>query len=91
MYTPMPSFELLRAHYGDNCWWCDQPIDFTLKPANPKSATREHLQPIKRHGGTNEIANLRICHKHCNQHLANHDRATKERMRGEGRDNPSMK
>lgn len=51
-------------------------MDFEAKANSPKSPTREHLVP-KKLGGTDELSNLVLCHRHCNAHLRDHPKAKK--------------
>ena len=70
----------LRARDGDQCWRCNRPMRFEGEPNCGKAATIEHYLP-KAKGGTDDLANLRLCHVGCNRHLADHAPAQKERMR----------
>ncbi|MGI9360054.1 MAG: HNH endonuclease [Parasphingorhabdus sp.] len=70
----------LRKQHGDDCWYYGNPMRFDGIANSRKSATIEHLQPLSK-GGTSAIENLALCHKSCNGHLKDFDRAHKEKMR----------
>lgn len=72
--------KILRARDGDDCWRCHRPMRFAGPPNCGRAATIEHLLPRSK-GGTDALANLRLCHVGCNRHLADHEPAQKERMR----------
>lgn len=53
------------AHWGTNCYGCGLTVDMQADSALPHGPTIEHVIPIA-HGGSNDIANLRISHRRCN-------------------------
>lgn len=57
--------ELVVAVWGTNCYACGLTVDMQTDPALPHGPTVEHVTPIA-HGGSNDIANLRISHRRCN-------------------------
>ena len=69
----------LRASYGDNCWQCGCPMSFHPLAVR-RRATIEHLK-ARKHEGTSEWANIRLCHFGCNRHLGIHPPEHKLRMR----------
>lgn len=72
--------EKLRALHGGDCWRCNRPMRFGWPYNCGKAATIEHLMPLSK-GGTWDLANLRLCHVHCNRHLGDLTPEQKERMR----------
>ena len=61
--------EQLIAAYGTDCYICNDPIDFDAPkkgPGSEKSYWPDHLTPYSR-GGDNVIANVRPCHRRCNE------------------------
>lgn len=72
--------EQVRARDGDGCWLCTRPLDFTAVPNSKNAPTIEHLL-AKSLGGGDQLANLVLCHKACNLHLADRPVAKKEEMR----------
>lgn len=58
--------EFLRQRDGDNCCWCNLPMDFdNLGADTPLVPTFEHL--VRRaDGGGNTFENLKLAHKKCN-------------------------
>jgi 5-methylcytosine-specific restriction endonuclease McrA len=73
-------FDQLRIRDGDNCWRCRRPMQFDLPRGHDLAPTIEHLQPTSK-GGTNELANLCLCHGRCNRQMADATPEVKERMR----------
>jgi 5-methylcytosine-specific restriction endonuclease McrA len=63
----------LRARDGDDCWLCRRPI-------REGDATIEHLV-ARANGGTNDPANLALCHHGCNAHLRDRPLPRKLKMR----------
>jgi len=56
----------LRRKYGDWCWLCGKPIDFTITDIrNPLHYSRDHVIPRAR-GGSSSRENLRLAHRGCN-------------------------
>jgi hypothetical protein len=72
--------EQIRARDGDACWLCDRPLDFSAVANSKNAPTIEHLV-AKSLGGGGELANLALCHKACNLHLADRPLAKKQEMR----------
>lgn len=54
----------IRERDGDNCWICDNPIDFDLPRDHDEAGTLDHVVPFSR-GGSNLLENLRIAHRIC--------------------------
>ncbi|MGV9183734.1 HNH endonuclease [Arcanobacterium canis] len=57
--------QLVADHYGFECWLCHELINPALRYPDPQSFTIDHVVPRK-HGGSDNIANLRPAHLHCN-------------------------
>lgn len=72
--------EQIRARDGDACWLCTRLLKFDAAPNTKDAPTIEHLV-AKSLGGGNDLANLVLCHKACNLHLADRPREKKEEMR----------
>jgi hypothetical protein len=66
----------LRARDGDLCWLCASKLNFAAEPNSKKAPTIEHLDAISR-GGSNDLANLVLCHPGCNKSLGNRPRKEK--------------
>jgi 5-methylcytosine-specific restriction endonuclease McrA len=57
----------LRERDGDDCWLCESPIDFGIaSQLDPGFGTRDHVNP-KADGGSDDLANLRLAHRSCNE------------------------
>lgn len=57
--------ELLLKKHGNACHWCGVEMRLSGDPDDPMSATIEHL--VRRaDGGGENIENLKLAHKHCN-------------------------
>jgi 5-methylcytosine-specific restriction endonuclease McrA len=56
----------LRARDGDQCWYCETLIDFSLPRTDPEAWTFEHVVPAFKPTATNENENLRLTHQVCN-------------------------
>lgn len=50
---------------GEKCWICTEPMILIKGCQHPRSATFDHVIPLK-HKGTWLITNLRLAHKLCN-------------------------
>ena len=48
------------------CGICGLPVDKSLRYPDQMSATVDHIIPVSK-GGTNELANLQLAHRHCNR------------------------
>lgn len=72
--------DLLLARDGNQCWYCDKPINFELRSPSKLAGTLEHLV-AKSLGGKSTLDNLALCHAKCNAHLRDHPYATKLKMR----------
>ena len=62
----------LISAYGTNCYICNKAIDFDAPKrgeGSEKSFWPDHLIPLSR-GGDNVIANVRPCHRKCNENKA---------------------
>jgi hypothetical protein len=60
--------QLIKA-YGTDCYLCNKPIDFNAPKrgeGSEKSFWPDHLIPMSR-GGDNVLANVRPCHRKCNE------------------------
>jgi 5-methylcytosine-specific restriction endonuclease McrA len=61
--------EQLIARYGTDCYICKDPIDFNapkIGKGSEKSFWPDHIMPMSK-GGDNIIANVRPCHRKCNE------------------------
>lgn len=76
----LTKIEQIRARDGDGCWLCARAFNFAAAPNSKNAPTLEHLV-AKSLGGGNELANLVLCHKHCNLQLADKPLAKKQEMR----------
>jgi iron-sulfur cluster repair protein YtfE (RIC family) len=57
---------IVRERDGDNCWYCDAPMDFIEgEISRPNRVTLEHLIDLC-NGGTNDLVNLALAHEKCN-------------------------
>ncbi|KND29927.1 HNH endonuclease [Streptomyces stelliscabiei] len=60
---------------GLPCWWCRQPIDYSLTgraaQTSPWAFTLDHAIPISRGGGLLDPANARSAHRRCNSSRGN--------------------
>jgi 5-methylcytosine-specific restriction endonuclease McrA len=72
--------ESIRLRDGDDCWQCGKPMRFGAPFNTRRSATIEHVQ-AQANDGTDDLDNLRLCHKGCNRHLGTNTPEQKERMR----------
>lgn len=68
----------IRSIYGDDCYLCDQPIDFDLEWPDPRSPTVDHIVPLSK-GGTHALDNVAMTHFQCNNRK--NAGATKKRPR----------
>ena len=69
----------LRERDGDDCWLCEAPIDFRLTdPNDPAYGTRDHVNP-RSEGGSDDLGNLRLAHKSCNEERGRAKEAAKKR------------
>lgn len=51
----------------DVCGICGKPVDKSLKPPHPMSATIDHIIPLARGGHPADIDNLQLAHRCCNR------------------------
>ena len=61
--------EQLLEEYGTNCYICNEAIDFNAPKTgvgSDKSFWPDHLVPMSK-GGDNVLANVRPCHRKCNE------------------------
>jgi len=59
--------KILRERDGDNCIWCSEPMLFGLPIHHHRlMPTIEHILP-KWRGGGDDINNLALAHRICNQ------------------------
>ena len=70
----------LRQRDGDNCVRCRRPLRFDLSDGHDQGAAIELVVPTTA-GGSEEIANLRLCHRRCNAPGLDHTNEVAERMR----------
>ena len=49
------------------CAICGKPVDFSLRPPHPLSATVDHIIPISKGGHPSDLANLQLAHRCCNR------------------------
>ena len=49
------------------CAICGKPVDFSLKPPHPLSATVDHIIPVSKGGHPSDISNLQLTHRCCNR------------------------
>ena len=70
----------LRLRDGPRCWLCDEPLDFKAVPNSTWAPTFEHLIPLSR-GGPRTLDNLVLCHRLCNNRLADRPLVNKIKMR----------
>lgn len=55
----------VRQRDGDMCWICGKAMSFD-HPASNRSATLDHILPLKC-GGATTMGNLKLAHRLCNQ------------------------
>lgn len=60
---------LIRERDGDDCLLCGRPMDFTAHPLSPEFPTIEH-KVAKSANGSNDIGNLTLAHRRCNEKRA---------------------
>ena len=53
------------------CGICGKPVDFSLKPPHPLSASCDHIIPLTRGGHPTDINNLQLAHRICNMQKKN--------------------
>lgn len=60
---------------GLPCWWCQQPIDYTLTgragQTSPWAFTLDHALPLSRGGDLVDPVNARSAHRRCNSARGN--------------------
>lgn len=71
-----PRYKPFRQEYERNrktilatqeiCAICGKPVDKTLKPPDPMSATVDHIIPIAKGGHPSDLSNLQLAHRCCN-------------------------
>ena len=71
---------LLRERDGDHCVRCRRPVRFDLTEGHDQGAKVE-LVVAAAAGGSEEIDNLRLCHRRCNAPGLDHTSEVTERMR----------
>lgn len=64
------------------CYLCGKPVDFSLKPPHPLSASIDHVVPIDKGGSPDDIDNLRLAHRCCNRQKGIKLLKEKERKNG---------
>src|SRR5689334_21178831 len=70
----------LRERDGDNCARCRRPVRFDLTEGHDQGAKVELVVPANA-GGSEEVDNLRLCHRRCNAPGLDHTGEVTERMR----------
>lgn len=71
----------LRKRDGDYCF-CDEVIDFSLTetdPNNKKASSIDHIIP-RSEGGGNELSNLRLAHRICNERREHREDKIRDRV-----------
>jgi 5-methylcytosine-specific restriction endonuclease McrA len=76
--------EQLRLRDGGRCWLCNEPFQFKAEPNSARAPTLEHLV-AQCHDGPSTLENLVLCHRRCNQLLADKPLARKIKMREQRR------
>ena len=71
---------VLRERDGDSCARCRRPVRFDLTEGHDQGAKVELVVPANA-GGSEEIGNLRLCHRRCNAPGLDHTSEVTERMR----------
>ena len=71
---------LLRERDGDHCVRCRRPVRFDLTEGHDQGAALEMVVPTAA-GGSDDIGNLRLCHRRCNVPGLDHTSEVTERMR----------
>lgn len=69
-----PEFERLRKIIYSTqtvCGICGKPVDFSLKPPHPLSATLDHIIPLDKGGAPADLSNLQLAHRICNSQKKN--------------------
>ena len=51
----------------DICAICGKPVDKTIKPPHPLSASIDHIIPIAKGGHPADLSNLQLAHRACNR------------------------
>lgn len=67
--------EQLRQRDGDCCWLCGRPMKFD-NPRRLTGATLDHVLP-RSQGGGNDIGNLKLAHRVCNEKRGDQIKAAK--------------
>ena len=59
-----------RLEIAERCEWicgiCEGPVDNALRYPHPLCASVDHIVPLA-NGGSNEVSNLQLAHKRCNE------------------------
>lgn len=65
--APHESFTVadVRLRHGDDCYLCDERINFKLKWPHPQSPSLDHVVPLAR-GGRHALENVAMTHLACN-------------------------
>ena len=64
---------------GPDCWLCSLPFNERATKPGRRRSLEHHL--ARTLGGTDDLANLRLCHDSCNRHLGERPPEQKLRMR----------
>ncbi len=64
--------DTLRKMQANQCCWCGRPMQ-NDKENKWDYETFEHLMPVSK-GGSNDMQNLALAHKKCNEERGNKDR-----------------
>lgn len=57
---------MLRVRDGEYCCWCKTPLDFAAKMSDDLAPTIEHIKRRSEGGAVNDLDNLALAHKKCN-------------------------
>lgn len=57
--------QAVAARDGSSCWICDEPVDPDADRSSELRGSLDHVLEV-RHGGTNDLDNLRLAHACCN-------------------------
>src|SRR6266487_339482 len=60
--TPAELRSMVRKRDGDDCYLCDQLIDFTKPPGTWRGPSLEHVFPVAAGGSRTDPENLRLAH-----------------------------
>ena len=58
--------KVLLERDGQDCCWCKLPLDLEVPPWNNNAPTIEHIKRRSEGGAVNDLDNLALAHKKCN-------------------------